>query len=182
MKVILINTVPNLGEPGKVVDVAPGYARNYLLPRKLAVIADEGNQRQLQHHLRGAQRRLDKMAFDARGVAHRIEQTALVIQAKAGEAGRLYGSVTAADIAEHLSRDHGIEIDKRRVEIPDAIKSLGEHVVNIRLHGDVRAQMKVMVEPVPAAEVAELPQQEQASAAPAPEVETPESRQAEAQE
>jgi len=175
MKVILISTVPNLGEPGKIVDVAAGYARNYLLPRKLAVIADEGNQRQLQHHVREAQRRLEKMATDARGLAQRIGEITLVIKTKAGEAGRLYGSVTSADIAEHLSRDHGTEVDKRRIEIPDPIKSLGEHMVNVKLHGDVRTQLRVMVEPLPAAEVAEIPQEataEEAAEAPAATPET----------
>jgi large subunit ribosomal protein L9 len=175
MKVILISTVPNLGEPGKIVEVAPGYARNYLLPRKLAVIADEGNQRQLQHHMREAQRRLEKMATDARGLAQRIGEITLVIKAKGGEAGRLYGSVTSADVADYLSRDHGMEVDKRRIEIPDPIKSLGEHVVNVKLPGDVRTQLRVMVEPLPAAEVAEIAEEapaEEASEAPAADAET----------
>jgi large subunit ribosomal protein L9 len=148
VKVILLQTVRNLGEPGKLVDVSDGYARNYLLPRKLAVVADEGNVRHMAHHKRETARRLEKMAADAGQVAQRLEELTLVVKAKAGEAGRLYGSVTAADIADELARSHGLEVDKRRIDIADAIKSLGEHVVSVRLHGDVKAALKVNVEPI----------------------------------
>ncbi len=148
MKVILLQTVRNLGEPGKVVEVSDGYARNYLLPRKLAVSADESNLRQMAHHKREADSRLEKMAADAGRVAGRIEELTLLIKAKAGEAGRLYGSITAADIADELARAHGLEVDKRRIDIPYPVKSLGEHVVNVRLHGEVKASLKVSVEPL----------------------------------
>ena len=168
LKVILLQTVRNLGEPGKVIDVSDGYARNYLLPQKLAVSADESNLRQMTHLKREAERRLDKMAADSSRVAKRIEELTLVVKAKAGEAGRLYGSVTAADIADELSRSHGIEVDKRRIDIRDAIKSLGEHVVTLRLHGDVKAELKVSVEPIEIIEErleeAEPPEQEEAPA------------------
>jgi len=172
MKVILTEEVPNVGQAGQVVEVAPGYARNYLLPRKLAIEATKGNVRSLEHHRRGIESRQKKLAFGAQTLGERITRTPITIAARAGETGRLYGSVTAADVAQEMQRALGIEVDKRKVEIPEAIKVLGEHEVKVRLHRDVQVTVTVAVVPeaAPAEEAAgEEPPAEEAAAGAAPE-------------
>jgi large subunit ribosomal protein L9 len=145
MKVILTEEVPDVGAAGQVVEVAPGYARNYLLPRKLAIEATKGNVKSLEHHRRTIEARQKKLAQSATALADRIRATPLVIAARAGETGRLYGSVTTADIAEAVQRMFGLEVDKRKVEIPEPIKVLGDHEVKVRLHRDVQATLTVSV-------------------------------------
>jgi large subunit ribosomal protein L9 len=164
MKVILTEEVPNVGQAGQVVEVAPGYARNYLLPRKLAIEATTGNVRSLEHHRRGIESRQKKLALSAQALGERISRTPITITARAGETGRLYGSVTAADIAEQMQRALGIEVDKRKVEIPEPIKVLGEHEVKVRLHRDVQVTVTVAVAPE-AAPAEEAPPEESAAMA-----------------
>lgn len=147
MKVILREEVAGLGEPGAVVEVAPGYARNYLLPRKLAIEATRGNLRNLDQVRRMVQRRQSRLAQTATGVADRVGEINLVMRAKAGEDGRLYGSVTTVDVSEALQEQFGIEIDKRKLEIPEPIRVIGSHEVKVRLHSEVEATLTVTVEP-----------------------------------
>jgi large subunit ribosomal protein L9 len=145
MKVILLEEVRSLGEPGTLVDVADGYARNYLLPRKLAVEANQGAVKSLEHHKRIAARRLGRLQDSAKVLAKRLGEVRLTLTAKAGEAGKMYGSVTAGQIADELERVHGLSVDKRKIHLAEPIKVLGEHTVEIRPRPDVRAELTVEV-------------------------------------
>jgi len=167
MRVILTEEVPNVGAPGQVVEVAPGYARNFLLPRKLAIEATKGAVKSLEHHRRTIEARQKKLAQSASAVGERMTATPITISARAGETGRLYGSVTAADIAAELERVAGLQVDKHKIEIPQAIKVLGDHQVKVRLHRDVQVPLTVTV-------VAESPPAEEPGAPPgAAEAEAP---------
>src|SRR3990172_11948874 len=126
MKVVLLQEVPSLGTPGSLVEVAPGYARNYLIPGKLAIRADRGNLKGIEQHRQALLRKHQRAVEAAQKTAEKLSALTLTMAAKAGEAGRLYGSITNADIAEALARE-GIEVDRRRIEIPEPIKMLGEH-------------------------------------------------------
>jgi large subunit ribosomal protein L9 len=147
MKVILREEVAGLGAPGAVVEVAPGYARNYLLPRKLAIEATRGNLRNLDQVQRMVQRRQNRLAQSASGIANRLGEINLVMRARSGEDGRLYGSVTTTDISEALQERFEMEVDKRKIEIPEPIRVVGSHEVKVRLHPEVEATLTVTVEP-----------------------------------
>jgi large subunit ribosomal protein L9 len=174
MKVILTEEVPNLGAAGDMVNVAVGYARNYLLPRKLAIQATTGNVKALDHHRRTIEARQKKLAHGAEAVGRRVSATSITITARAGEAGRLYGSVTSADIAAELKRALDVEVDKRKIEIREPIKVLGEHTVKVRLHRDVQVPVTVSVlaeagaEEPQAAPATEQPGEEQRQGGAAP--------------
>jgi len=144
MEVILRDHVENVGKRGEVVKVADGYARNYLLPRKLALIATPGNMKQIARERvkRDALEAVERTA--AEEVASRMSGLQVVISRKVGETGALYGSVTSADIAESLAQQ-GFEIDKRKITLADPLKALGETMVPIKIHRDVTAQVKVKV-------------------------------------
>lgn len=144
MKVILMEDVPKLGRRGEVREVATGYARNFLLPKKLAVEATPGNIQNLEH-LRRQRERLEARAREAaQAVAERVAALHFVVGTRASEDGRLYGSVSTQDIVEFLERQ-GIAVEKRRVLLEEPIKALGEYQVAIRLHGDVTATLRVTV-------------------------------------
>ena len=136
MKIVLRADVEHLGRKGDVIDVADGYARNYLVPRGLALRADRGVVRQAE-----AMRR-NREARDARERA-----AAEALAARVGESGRLFGSVTAADIAEHLEALVGHPVDRRRIELPEPVKQVGRVTVEVRLHPEVRANLTVEVVP-----------------------------------
>ncbi len=144
MEVILQQSVEKLGNPGDVVRVSNGYARNYLLPRGIAVLATEGNKKQIaaqQERLEAAEAaRRDS----ARTQAAVIEQVSLTFSARVGEEGKLFGSVTASDIVQQLDA-LGHRIEKRQVDLHEPIKALGVYRVPIRLHADVRPEIKVWV-------------------------------------
>ena len=146
MEVILREHVDNLGRRGEIVKVAEGYARNYLLPRKLALAVTEANKRQIDRERQAAEARdaEEKAAADA--VAQRITALDIEIARRVGENDVMYGSVTTADIAAALHAK-GFEVEKRKIVMPDAIKSLGEHTVPVKIHRDVTAQLKVKVVP-----------------------------------
>lgn len=146
MKVILCENVPNVGEIGATVKVSEGYARNYLLPRKLAVPAESGSARHMEHQMRIIRRREEKLRAEMAGVASKLENTIIEIKAKAGEEGRLFGSVTSAQIAAEL-KALGHEVDRRSITIQDPIKSLGEHTVSVRLTRGVDARITIRVKP-----------------------------------
>lgn len=148
MKVILKQDVEKLGRMGDIVKVAPGYGRNYLIPSKIALPATPGNIK-ITEIQRLAQARHDQRDKEAAGLlAREIVKLTLTIRRKAGEEGALYGSVTAIDIAEQLAA-HKIEIDKRKIQLDDPIKSIGEFQVPIRLHREVNVPIKVVVEAEP---------------------------------
>jgi large subunit ribosomal protein L9 len=144
MEVILREHVENLGRRGDVVKVAPGYARNYLLPRKLALAVSEGNKRIIarERQLADAHEAEEKQTAEA--LASRLAATELSIERRVGETEALYGSVTSADIAEALAAK-GLEIEKRKIQLDEPIKAIGEFTVPVRLHRDVTAQLKVHV-------------------------------------
>lgn len=145
MQVLLLKNVPGVGNAGEVKKVADGYARNYLLPHKLAVPATEGAVKQAETIKEAVARREAKTLAEAQELAKLLGQTILTFYAKAGEGDRLFGSITSADIAEKLAEKH-IHVDKRKIELPNPIKALGERKVAIKVHPEVTAEVTVVVE------------------------------------
>ncbi len=145
MEIILLQEVDKLGSPGQVVRVADGYGRNYLLPKKLAVPATSGNLKMLEQK-RAKLLRLDaKNKGDAEKLAAMLGELTAVIKRKAGEKETLFGSVTSLDLVDWLTSQN-FEIDRKRIDLREPIKALGEHSVPIRLHREVIASLKVRVE------------------------------------
>lgn len=144
MKVILHEDLDNLGERGAIVNVSSGYARNYLLPKRLAKPATPGNIRALEQQKKSWEAREFAEIEQAREFAARLGEVELVIAKKAGESDTLYGSVTNAEIAELLHR-RGFEIDRRKIQIHDPIKALGEFAVPVKLHRQVTGEVKLKV-------------------------------------
>jgi large subunit ribosomal protein L9 len=144
MEVILREHVEHLGRRGDVVKVAPGYARNYLLPRKLALPVTESNRRQIAREKKVAEVRETEERQQAEAFASRLAEAEVVIARRVGETDALYGSVTTADIAEALAAK-GLEVERRRIQLPEPIKQLGEFTVPVKLHRDVNADVKVQV-------------------------------------
>jgi large subunit ribosomal protein L9 len=144
MEVILREHVVNLGRRGDVVKVAAGYARNYLLPQKLALTVNDTNRRQVDRERKLADVRETEERQAAEALAARIAQIEVVVARRVGETEALYGSVTAADVAEGLAAK-GLEIERRKLHLPEPIKQLGEVMVPVRLHRDVTANVKVVV-------------------------------------
>ena len=144
MKIILMDDVPTLGRRGEVRDVSDGYARNFLLPQKLALHATPANLKNLEQIKARQDSRAAKLKADAQGQAHAIEALHFSQRRQASDEGRLFGSVGRADLAAFLSQ-HGIEVERRRIGLDEPIKSLGEFTVPVRLHADVTAQVKVSV-------------------------------------
>jgi large subunit ribosomal protein L9 len=144
MKVILMTDVPALGHRGETRDVANGYARNFLLPRKLAVPATPANLKNVEHLKRQRAKEEHRALEAAKATATRIDALTLAVTARASEDGRLYGSVSAQDVVEFLEK-HQVPVEKRRVQLEEPIKALGEYKVPVRLHGDVTASLTVSV-------------------------------------
>lgn len=145
VKVILREAVKGLGAAGAIVDVAPGYARNFLLPKGLVEEATEGNlARRAAERARMAEREKQELA-DARLVAERLKVQTVSVTAKAGENGRLFGSVTASDIAAAVAEQCGVEVDRRKVVLEEPLKTVGEHAVRLHLHPQVDAVLLVRV-------------------------------------
>jgi large subunit ribosomal protein L9 len=144
MDVILREHIDNLGRRGDVVKVAAGYARNYLLPRKLALAVTETNKRQIERERAAAEARELEEKSQAEAFAQRLTQTEIEIARRVGENDTLYGSVTSSDIAQALQAK-GFEIDKRKIQLPEALKALGESTVAVKVHRDVTAQVRVKV-------------------------------------
>lgn len=145
MKIILTQEVRNLGAPGDVLDVADGYARNFLLPRKLALRATKGALAQVETIRRTREVREVRDLEQAQQIAESIGRLAVRIAAKAGDGGRLFGQVTPASVAEAVTKAGGPKIDKKRLHIDSPIKSLGSHIVHLRLHPEVEAEINVEV-------------------------------------
>ena len=144
MEVILREHVEHLGARGDVVKVTPGYARNYLLPRKLALAVTENNKRQIEREKKRAEARDLEEKAAAEAVAARLGALDIEIARRTGENDALYGSVTSADIAQAL-KDKGFEVDKRKVQLAEPIKALGESTIAVKIHREVTAQVKVRV-------------------------------------
>ena len=144
MEVILREHVDNLGKRGEIVKVADGYARNYLLPRKLALPATEGNRKHVERERKKMEVREAEEKSGAEGIASRISLIDISIARRVGETEQLYGSVTAADIVEFL-KAKGFEVDRRKLILPEPIKSIGEYNVPLKLHREVTVPLKVRV-------------------------------------
>jgi large subunit ribosomal protein L9 len=146
IEVILREHVEHLGSRGEIVKVADGYARNYLFPRKLALAVTEENKRQIERDRAKAETRESEERQVAEAMGKRLEALDLSIARRVGEHETLYGSVTSADIAEALLTQN-FTIDRRKIQLPEPLKTIGEHVVPVKLHRDVTAQLKVKVVP-----------------------------------
>ena len=144
MKVILLDDVAKLGRRGEVRDVSDGYARNFLIPKKLALSATAGNLTNLEHIKKQQEAKADRIKTDAEGLRARIEALSYEERRQASEEGKLFGSVTSQDIVEFLGK-HGIKMERRRVHLDEPIKTLGETRVTIRIHPDVTAELPVTV-------------------------------------
>lgn len=144
VQVILNDDLPNLGRTGDVVKVRAGYARNYLLPRKLAVEADSKNLRAFEHQKRTATKRREAKRNDAMAIKARIEAVSLTLSARAGGEGKLFGSITNIDLERSL-REKGLDIDRRKIVLPEPIKQLGDFIVPVKLDSEVEASLKVTV-------------------------------------
>ena len=142
MEIILRQAVENLGKPGDVVKVKSGYARNYLLPHGLAYEATPGNLKRIQQERDRLEAAENERRTAAQGLAEKIEQVSLTFSARVGEEGKLFGSVTAADIAAQLEAQ-GFHLEKRQIDLHDPIKALGVYRVPIRLHADVKPEVRV---------------------------------------
>lgn len=144
MEVILKEDVKKLGPKGKVIKVSDGYARNYLFPRGLAEEATEGNKKQLKLQEKAQKKKQIEEASEAKEIARELEKEKFVISVKAGESGRLFGSVTTKDIADAVNKT-GYMIDKRKIELSENIKSLGTHNIRVRLYENVTANIRIQV-------------------------------------
>ena len=170
MKVILLTEVKNKGGEGDVVDVADGFAKNYLFPQKIAVPATKGNLKQLEQRKHNIATREETRLADAQKLKEQLEALTVQVEARVGEEGVLFGSVTAHMIADALKEAHGIEIDRRRIDLKNPIKVAGEHEVVVSIYRDIKTTLAIVVgsaESFAAAE--EAPEVEEAEEAPAEE-------------
>ena len=144
MRIILQEPVDHLGNIGELVTVADGYARNYLLPTGRAILANESNINYVKHHLRGLEKKRVKLQAQGEALRDRLASLTLEFERKVGEQGKLFGSVTAMDVAEKI-KESGIEIDRRKIELPEAIKSIGEFKALVKVQIGIVAEVKVVV-------------------------------------
>ncbi len=144
MKIILTETLDNLGDAGSVVDVKDGYARNYLIPRNLALVATRGNRKVYEELKRQKEARDNRAQRDAVALSKKIEKASCTIPVAVGKEDQIFGSVTAQHVSEHLA-EQGFEIERRRIELDEPIRALGVYDVSIRLHAEVSATVKVWV-------------------------------------
>lgn len=147
MEVILKQDVPGVGKRDQVVRVADGYARNYLLPKGLAMPADESRLRDLEHRRSGQRGAAERQRRDALRLRDSVEGARVRVSARAGSEGRLFGSVTAMDIADALRRQAGVSIDRRRIVLDEPLRALGEHVVAVKVGQEMTARVTVVIEP-----------------------------------
>jgi len=145
MKVILQKDIHNLGDAGDVKNVADGYARNYLLPKKLVIAFNESSKKAIDHQKQIIKVKKEKRKKESDKIAQAFANIELKIKAKVGEEDRLFGSITALDIAKKL-KEAGFDIDKRRIHLDEQIKTLGEHKISVKLEEGLTAQVKVIVE------------------------------------
>ncbi len=145
MKVLLLQDVKGQGKKDQIVDVSDGYARNFLFPKKLAVVADNKAINEVKNKEASKQYKIETEKAAARAIAEKLSEITLKIQTGAGADGRLYGSVTSKDIAEALSKQYGISIDKRKIVMPDPIKAYGTYNFDVRLYPEIVGKVRVTV-------------------------------------
>jgi len=144
MQVILLEDIPSLGKAGEAVKVSDGYGRNYLIPKKKAILATEKNLKFLQHQKRQVELGVEKTKKDAERLAQEIENLSCTFSKTVGESGKLFGSVTSMEIESYL-KEKGIEVDRKKIMLDEPLKNVGMYTVPIKLHFDVTAQLKVWV-------------------------------------
>lgn len=145
MKVILQQDIKGQGKKGQVINVSDGYAKNYLLPKGLAISANETNLKILEQKNQAQEAKRKKELEEAKGIAKEISQAKVIIKAKAGENGKIFGSITSKEIAEQLKLQSNIEIDKKKIILDEPIKSLGSKTVDIKIYPEVTAKLTVNV-------------------------------------
>ena len=142
--VILRENVAKLGSAGDLVSVKPGFARNYLVPGGMAILATHANVKALEHNKRVISEKLAKDLKDLRATSHKLKSMVIEVKRRAGEDGKLFGSVTTQNIAE-LIAEKGMKIDRRKIVLPESIKEVGEHAIGIKLHSDIDTTVKLIV-------------------------------------
>lgn len=147
MKIVLRQDVPKLGEAGTIQTVADGYARNYLIPKGFAVVATPGELKTAEHNLKVRERKVSRQEEQQQALADKIQGVRLEFTARAGEQGRLFGSVTSNDIMDQLNQKIGEDIDRRKLQLSEPLRSVGEHELEIHLVGRLRPTITVVVEP-----------------------------------
>lgn len=145
MKVILLQEVKKLGKKGEVIEVSEGYARNFLLPQKLAAPATASNVNAAEQQKGAEAHKAKKLLDEAKLYAAQLAKLSVTVGVKTGEGGKLFGSVTSKDVADALKEQHGIDLDKRKIELKDAVKNLGTYPVTIKLHPEVSTKIEVQV-------------------------------------
>ena len=145
MKVVLLADVKGQGKKNDIINVSDGYARNFLLPRKLAVEADAKVLNEIKGREDSRKHKIEVETAEAKALAGRLDTILVKIHASSGADGRLYGSVTAKDIAEHLEKDHGITVDKRKIQLSDPIRAYGQYDMDVKLYTDVVGKLHVLV-------------------------------------
>jgi large subunit ribosomal protein L9 len=145
MKMILLQDVKGTGKKGDVVNIAEGYARNFLIPQKMGVEATKGNIKELQRQKDADTNKKAQALEYAKAMEQRLKDLTVTLPAKTGEAGRLFGALTNKDIGDVLEKDHGVVIDRRKIEVKNAIKTLGEHEALIKLHPEISVSIRVQV-------------------------------------
>jgi large subunit ribosomal protein L9 len=144
IKVILQEDVSKLGNAGDLVSVKPGYARNFLVPGGKAILATESNVKMLNHNQRVIADRLARELKDLRATSHKLKSMMIEVRRRAGDDGKLFGSVTSQNIAD-LIAEKGVRLDRRKIQLPDSIKEVGEHTIRIKLHSEVESSVKLIV-------------------------------------
>ena len=148
MKVILLSDVKGRGREGDVIEVARGFATNYLLPRNMALLATPGNVKQLEARMHNIRKREETKRAEAEGLAAQITGKTLVIEAKAGDGGKLFGSVTAGMVADALVAQLGVDVDRKKLDLHGHIKTVGEHTIDVRVYSDVTVQLVLNIVPL----------------------------------
>jgi len=159
MKILLLEDIDNLGQAGDVLNVADGYGRNFLLPRKLAKVATAGSLKETEQIRRAGERKRDREIWAATDLARQINGITLTFRARAGETGKLYGSVTTGDLSEALEKEIDQEVDRRKIAT-EPLRELGEYTIEVRLMVDVTAKFTAIVEPEGELEPERLPEEE----------------------
>ena len=148
MKVVLLKDVKNIGKRDDIVTVSDGYARNFLFPQKLAVEATPGAMKEIQRKRAAQDAREAEMLAEAKNKAASLKDTVIALEVKCGDKGRLYGSVTSAEVADALEKQHGVKVDKRKIDIGDPIRETGIREISVWLYSGVTTSMKLDVQPM----------------------------------
>lgn len=146
MKVILLQDVKSLGKKNDIVDVSDGYAKNFIFTKKLGVEANAKNLNDLKLQKQNDEKVAAKLLSDAKEYAKLVEEKTVVVKVKSGEGGRVFGSVSSKEIAEEAKKQHGLELDKKKIQLPEQLKSIGAYEIAVKLHPQVTATLKVKVE------------------------------------